>query len=619
MQGYSYSIVSGIALITHLIIHWCQLFHWQSAKERADAFEFRRFLIYVYLFFIADFLWGIFDGLNYPRFLYIDTIFFFLAMALSVYGWMRVVVSYLDLKGLRRGCLLQWIGRGMLVFFILALVVNFFTGSFFNIDNHSVYSEGALCRLALILLVALSMLGSGLTLLKALRTEGARRRRYVMVLTFCITMMAAIILQLLNPFIPFFALGCFIGCCLLHVFVIEDEHDEMHQKELLARDYEAKLETERATAQAKSLFFSTVSHDIRTPLNAIIGYSELLKNGLEDKAEQEHAVDAIASSGHTLLDLINDVLDLSKLDAGKTVLEPKLTDFTRLASGVLQAFDVTVSANGVKLEEDFATMPLLFIDRHRIRQILFNLIGNAAKFTEHGKIVLSAKFEESPDRNGEKTGCLTFSVSDTGCGIPPEDQENILKPFVQAKNSGAAKGTGLGLSICQQLTKLMGGTITLKSTLGKGTTFTIALPNISFSDDDTAQADTSKLTISISPPDSKNLRILLVDDVPVNMRVIQAMLHRLNATDVVTAENGKKALEMLRNDPSINLVLTDMWMPVMNGEELIREIRSGEQWKDLAVYAVTADVEVQKTYKASGFTGVLLKPITLERLQNILG
>lgn len=380
-----------------------------------------------------------------------------------------------------------------------------------------------------------------------------------------------------------------------------------------------RKEKDRAIAaeRYKSYFFSTVSHDIRTPLNAIIGYSELLQNGIEDEAEQKRALHAIASSGHTLLELVNDVLDLSKLESGKTVFAPELTDFNRLASNVIHSFDVVVAGRDVKLVEDVPPIPLLFVDPHRVRQILFNLIGNAVKFTQRGKVVLSVTFVVNPDENA-KTGCLTMSISDTGCGIAQDDLENILKPFVQAKNTGSAKGTGLGLPICVQLAERMGGKLTLKSKLGSGSTFTVTIPDVRFSTEEKKSVEATGV-IHIQPSSSdKKPCILIVDDVPVNVRVIQAMLRRLGVTDIITAGNGAEALEALEKNAAVDIVLTDMWMPVMDGEGLIREIRSREKWKDLPVYAVTADVETQKTYKASGFTGILLKPVTLSQLQPIV-
>ena len=165
----------------------------------------------------------------------------------------------------------------------------------------------------------------------------------------------------------------------------------------------------------------------------------------------------------------------------------------------------------------------------------------------------------------------------------------------------------------------MNGTITVKSALGKGTTFTVVLPDIPFSVANTDALPSSNRITPVSQFAVENLRVLLVDDVPVNIRVLQAMLRRLGVTNVVTAGNGAEALEALEKDASFNMVLTDMWMPVLDGEGLIREIRKKEQWKELAVYIVTADVEAQKTYRKSGFSGILLKPITLEKLRGVIG
>ena len=394
---------------------------------------------------------------------------------------------------------------------------------------------------------------------------------------------------------------------------------------LITNYYLIRIREERNRAitaeHTKDLFFSMVSHDIRTPLNAIIGFSELLNHGISDQTEKKHALDAITTSGRTLLDLVNDVLDLSKLGAGKVVLTLERTDLNHLAHDVMTSFEFAVSGKDVALEENVEPMPLLYLDPHRIRQILYNLIGNAVKFTDHGKVALNITFRENTDC-ATKTGCLTIAVADTGCGIAPEDQENVLKPFVQAKTAKASKGTGLGLSICCQLAEHMGGKLTLQSTLGEGSTFTVVLPRVSFSSKDKTDAEsqdasaaqnTEALKFSASDP-----RILIVDDVPLNMSVIKAMLRRLGITDIVTAENGAEALDILKQDNGIDLVLTDMWMPVMDGEGLIREIRSRERWKDLPVYAVTADVETQKTFKASGFTGILLKPVTLEQLKAVI-
>ena len=625
MQDYIYSVIAFLAMVIHLIINFDML-PGRKLSDARGAKEYRGFLAGVFAYYITDASWGILAGLGWTRVLYVDTMVYYLAIAVSVLTLCRFVIAYLGVSGWRSQ-ILFWFGYALLALYVVLLAANLSNDCLFYFDEEGSYHAGPLRHLIFYPLAAFVVVTAFFSFVRFLRSRDSIRRRSMVVFLFCLTMAVAVVLQILWPLWPFYALGCLVGNCFFHVFVIEDERAELRQaaieREQTAKhlaEVENALERARAAEQARSLFFSTVSHDIRTPLNAIIGFSELLRNGIEDPNEKAQALDAIATSGQTLLDLINDVLDLSKLDAGKFVFAPELTDINKLASGVLHSFDISVLGRNVVLEEHIPPIPFLFVDPHRIRQILFNLIGNAVKFTEHGKITLSASFEKNPI-SMEKTGRLTFSVSDTGCGIAEDDQESVLKPFVQAKTSQAVKGTGLGLSICCQLAERMGGKLSLKSAPGQGSTFTVTIPNVSFSTKEKTKAGDTTGRIAIRAAQNNTSsegiipRILIVDDVNVNVKVIQSMLRRLNVTDVVTAGNGAEALEILKNDKEIGIVLTDMWMPVMSGEELIREIRKEEQWKDLRVYAVTADVETRKTFKDFGFTGILLKPIKLSQLQ----
>ena len=369
-----------------------------------------------------------------------------------------------------------------------------------------------------------------------------------------------------------------------------------------------------AAEQAKSLFFSTVSHDIRTPLNAIIGYSELLKQDIVSEADRKNALYAITTSGNTLLELVNDILDLSKLETDKMVFNLEFTDMAKLASGVIHSFSIAINSRKVKLVEDIAPLPFLKIDPQRVRQILFNLIGNAVKFTEEGEVRITVKFDKN-DNAEEGVGKLTFSVSDTGCGITPENQKKLMQPFVQVQESSSQKGTGLGLYICRQLANRMGGELTLKSEYGKGSTFTVVMSDVGFSENKPEDVEKNIK----NPLPLLRRRVLVVDDVSVNRLVIKAILKRLDIDDVTLAINGVDALKALNKSPDgFDIVLTDIWMPVMDGKALVCEIRKNERWKELPVYAVTADTESHDSYGALGFTGVLLKPITMERLRKLL-
>ena len=386
------------------------------------------------------------------------------------------------------------------------------------------------------------------------------------------------------------------------------------ERHLNSQRLHSALDQAVAAEKARTLFFSTVSHDIRTPLNAILGYAELMKYGIDKEEERKKALNAITTSGDTLLQLINDVLDLSKLESGKMDIAPVPTDLAKLASGVLHSFDVAVSGGEVKLHEDMETLPLLEVDPQRIRQILFNLISNAVKFTDHGSITLHADFQ--PDAENADYGVLTLAVADTGAGIAEEDQKHLMQPFTQLRTPKASRGTGLGLSICRQLAKRMNGTLTLKSAPGKGSVFTLTLQNVK----------TIPLAAIPAPdaPDApreingQDLRILVADDVPVNLAVIKAMLKRLQVGHFETASDGLAALQRLQADPDFDLVLTDMWMPNMTGEELVQAIRKDPRLASIPVYAVTADVEARKHSEEMGFTGIVLKPVTLDKLTQLL-
>ena len=379
-----------------------------------------------------------------------------------------------------------------------------------------------------------------------------------------------------------------------------------------------QLQAERdkaiAAENAKSFFFSTVSHDIRTPLNAIIGFSEMLQMGIDNPEEKKKALDSIVISGHTLLELVNDVLDLSKLEAGKMEFHPEPTNIAKLVKGVTTSFEIATMRNSVLLRVEVEEMPYLKLDPQRIRQILFNLIGNAVKFTKKGSIIVRASY-----KNEE----FSMSVTDTGCGIADEDKKKLMSPYVQLRGRGNNDGTGLGLAICKQLANQMKGTLEVDSVLGQGSTFTLRVPKvIAFSQKDAkAYFETCSKHKETSPELDTSIQekqILIVNDSPLNLAVLKAMLGRLNIQNIVTASNGKEALEKLLENRNVEIVLTDMFMPVMDGEELVREIRKIPELEKLPVYAITADVEMQNTYMKKGFDNVLLKPITLEKLKVFL-
>ncbi len=370
----------------------------------------------------------------------------------------------------------------------------------------------------------------------------------------------------------------------------------------------------RSAAVAKSNFLATMSHEIRTPLNSVIGFSELLKDGNIPANEQLEYLNDIATAGNALLLLLNDVLDLSRLEAGQMNFVREAIDFPALIKEIENIFKVKVMEKKISLCRDIKPMPILQSDKQRLRQILFNLVGNAIKFTEQGMITIRSEFLSGSD----KKGTLRFSVEDTGCGIAKVDQERIFQPFVQSETLRGTRvgnnGSGLGLAIIRTMLEKMNGKITIESSSGKGSIFTVEIDEIPFLDsvDEVNHESVSEQIIVDS-----SLRVLLVDDISMNLKVMAAMCRKIGLTHVDTAKNGNEALDKLAKQ-EFDLVLTDLWMPDMNGVDLSNNIRANKKFDSIRIFAITADVEAEKSFDVHNFNGILMKPISLVKLMKLM-
>ncbi len=396
-----------------------------------------------------------------------------------------------------------------------------------------------------------------------------------------------------------------------------------HTANMLLLKYELtqNLKTERDKAisaeKAKSFFFSCVSHDIRTPLNSIIGFSELLQQGGLPPEKATEYLGNIIFSGNTLMQLINDVLDFASLDAGKLKLYPAMCDFRHLAESVLTIVGDAARNKSLYLKLDVPDeIPWVKIDAQRIRQILFNLIGNAVKFTEKGGVTLHLRF--TPDSDGKKAaglGLLSFTVQDTGIGIDRSHFSELMQPFVRIHTKNQVGGTGLGLSICNLMAAKMGGKVRIDSELGVGSSFTVEIPHVEYQIEAPTELEQHGGTHAL-PADIK-LSLLLVDDNELNLKVLEALCRKLGVRNIGSATSGRDALAMM-NDTRYDAVLTDVWMPGMSGPELAAEIRRNPMWHDLPVYALTADVEMCKNENPAPFTGILLKPLRTDNISELL-
>jgi PAS domain S-box-containing protein len=374
------------------------------------------------------------------------------------------------------------------------------------------------------------------------------------------------------------------------------------------------IKAAETAAKAKSLFLATMSHEIRTPLNAILGFSQLLQDESLPPAEASEYLRSIHYAGNALLSLINDILDLSKLDADQMIIQPEPVNLRELLFELEAVFTAKAKAQGIELVTSVPEdLPILNLDERRLRQVLLNIIGNAVKFTRQGSVSVALTFFKLND----KRAALTIRIADTGCGISKESLSKIFEPFVQDKSSyrgiRTETGTGLGLSIAKRLIDCMKGSLTVTSTVGKGSVFTILLPELEICSDDALRQDTHAAAEQALNTSKK---ILVVDDVPLNVKVLCAMLRKMGF-DPVSAPSGAKALERIKTTKP-DIALLDLWMPEMNGMELATAIRANPDWKDIRIYAVTADTENNSNFNMGIFDGIVMKPVTQESLLKIL-
>jgi len=386
-----------------------------------------------------------------------------------------------------------------------------------------------------------------------------------------------------------------------HCILLNFTERKQIQKELI----QAKEKAEEAT-RIKSAFLANMSHEIRTPMNAILGYAEILSQSIADPAHRDY-LSSMRSSGKVLMNLINDVLDFSKIDAGKMALKENPVDIRLLMKEIVDTFRLKATQKGVRLLSEISeNMPrVLQLDELRLRQIMLNLLSNALKFTDKGHI----RIEVSTTKQDETSSSVLICVKDTGIGIADQEQEKIFEAFEQIDNQDSKiyGGTGLGLAITHRLVKLMGGEIRLESKLNQGSTFIVTLPDIPVVKDANNTNYQPKLHIENQlPPGSC---VLIVDDNQANRKVTRGFLGE-SRVRISEAESGDHALEIMRRvEPQ--LVIIDLRMPGMSGFETARSIKNNPQWQDIPLIAYTASelTPEEKEQCPELFKALLKKPV----------
>jgi len=405
-----------------------------------------------------------------------------------------------------------------------------------------------------------------------------------------------------------------VGENMIFSVIIRDMSELVEQDRTLRM---AMKKAESAT-QAKSNFLATMSHEIRTPLHGILGMAQLLKRSITADTQGQY-VTAIEDSGRTLLSLINDLLDLSRVEAGLMELENGYIDLHNFITDLLPGFQAQAQDKGLNLNViiDEAIPETIVVDRLRLGQILTNLIGNAIKFTPEGQVTVRA------EKDG--TDNIRFSVEDTGIGMSVDEQKGIFERFSQSDESIQRKfgGSGLGLSIVNELVNLMSGTLGVESAPGKGSLFWVSIPISA----DEAQEDISTAPTIISDLEQiQNTRIgvgegklaLVVDDVQTNRMVCTSILEELGYA-TIECDSGFSAITALNENP-VDIIFMDLHMPNMSGDECIRAIRnSNSDYANTPIVVLTADAsdEASQLIFSAGADEAFTKPFTLKQLESV--
>lgn len=618
-------LTSTVFMIIILLILFVKICNDMKQEKMKRMYQVLDITVVLYVLLDAGFAVGFLEGRNQEPGFQIVIFLFFLVYVITPFIWQLFVRSYTNVP---HGRWFQIVEKLPLIILLVMVVMSPDNGYVWYITDTGDYVRGSGFEFFTVinLFYYLEAFINGIYILyhKMYEKEPYLLQSLLLSTIPFAAVLANTYLIPLRMTYPFQSFCLVLGMLFAYLFMadrqksMEEERYNESLKEALELEKKASRQAVE-TGRVKTIFLANMSHDIRTPINAILGFTDMIDRNPGDEAQVVNAVGKIKNSGQVLLNLINDVLDLTRIENGKLELEESDIDLTALVKDMETLFLPSVEQKGIALTiwQEVAD-PYVHCDEGKLQRILVNIINNAVKFTPAGgKIIFFAT--EVPENDG--TAEYGFRIQDTGIGISKEFQEHIFEAFEQERSSsvGGAAGAGLGLAIVKKLTDLLDGTVTIESEPGEGTAV-----QLRFHFRQTGKEEIQKKREAENTEDDlSGLHVLLVEDNELNMEIAAAMLKEKGAS-VTWAGDGQQAVDRFRENPAgtYDIILMDVMMPVMNGLMATKQIRAMERpdAASIPIFAMTANAfteDIEKSREA-GVNEHLSKPLDYGKLARMI-
>ena len=616
---YAVSALTCALVLIMLILPLETRYNLRTGNKHDRAFSF--LITWTASFCVVDCIWGVLasDVIMNDTMLYIFSIAFHSCAAFTPLVWLMYVFSYLgNVKGEKLYLILFSI---IFCIQIIMLIANIVTHKIFYIDDDGIYCVTPTRKLLFYMQYITYIFIAVISVIKYVqfsKDESASKpsdvfskKRSLCVILFVLAPILTGVFQMIYPDAPAYSIGYTLGCCIIYSFVLTDMLHERMVEQAVAQ----------ASNQAKTEFLFNMSHDIRTPMNAILGYADIGLAHVEDVERSRDSYNKIKSAGDHLLSLINDILEMSRIESGKLELTVAPLDIRDTISYVSEMGQALALPKSISFESSVRDIenPYVYADELHIEEVLINLLSNAIKYTNEGGKVKFGTYQESGIVEDKAT--LVFQVSDNGIGMSDEFQGHLFESFSREETEAVSKieGTGLGLSIVKHIVDISGGDISVESKTGVGTTFTVRIPLKVMNSDDIDRFNEKnqnggKLTDN---PEIAGKKVLLVEDNEMNRDISTEILEEASII-VETAVDGALAVDsVIKNGTGYyDFILMDIQMPVMNGYEATKAIRALPGGDTIPIIALSANAfaEDKKNSLAAGMNSHVAKPINTEEL-----